>query len=75
MASAAGSSADNLSNRLTAVPKRISDFGLRLRKKEYQFLLNKSEHLGFIFDIDDRHPAPENVKLIQRTRVPKYSRI
>ncbi|BHF70642.1 hypothetical protein SprV_0301369500 [Sparganum proliferum] len=66
-----GRSPAELQNRVCAVLERVQEYGFRLRADKCQFFLDSIKYLGFVFDVNGRHPDPENIRAIQRMPVPK----
>ncbi|BHF61136.1 hypothetical protein SprV_0100410700 [Sparganum proliferum] len=60
-----------LQDRVCAVLERVQDYGFRLRADKCQFFLDSIKYLGFVFDVNGRHPDPENIRAIQRMPAPK----
>ncbi|BHF79672.1 hypothetical protein SprV_0702279400 [Sparganum proliferum] len=66
-----GRSPAELQDRVCAVLERVQEYGFRLRADKCQFLLDSIKYLGFVFDVNGRHPDPENIRAIQRMPAPK----
>ncbi|BHF79495.1 hypothetical protein SprV_0702261500 [Sparganum proliferum] len=66
-----GRSPAELQDRVCAVLERVQEYGFRLRADKCQFFLYSIKYLGFVFDVNGRHPDPENIRAIQRMPAPK----
>ncbi|BHF69110.1 hypothetical protein SprV_0301215200 [Sparganum proliferum] len=66
-----GRSPAELQDRVCAVLERVQEYGFRLRANKCQFFLDSIKYLGFVFDVNGRHPDPENFRAIQRMPAPK----
>ncbi|BHF72892.1 hypothetical protein SprV_0401596300 [Sparganum proliferum] len=66
-----GRSPAELQDRVCAVLERVQEYGFRLRADKCQFFLDSIKYLGFVFDVNGRHPDPENNRAIQRMPAPK----
>ncbi|BHF61010.1 hypothetical protein SprV_0100398000 [Sparganum proliferum] len=66
-----GRSPVELQDRVCAVLERVQEYGFRLRADKCQFFLDPIKYLGFVFDVNSRHPDPENIRAIQRMPAPK----
>ncbi|BHF77079.1 hypothetical protein SprV_0502018100 [Sparganum proliferum] len=66
-----GRSPAELQDRVCAVLERVQEYGFRLRADKCQFFLDSIKYFGFIFDVNGRHPDPENIRAIQRMPAPK----
>ncbi|BHF66177.1 hypothetical protein SprV_0200919300 [Sparganum proliferum] len=66
-----GRSPAELQDRVCAVLERVQEYGFRLRADKCQFFLDSIKYLGFVFDVNGRHPDPENIRAIQRMPAPK----
>ncbi|BHF75306.1 hypothetical protein SprV_0501840200 [Sparganum proliferum] len=66
-----GRSPAELQDRVCAVLERVQEYGFRLRADKCQFFLDSIKYLGFVFDVNGRHPDPENIRPIQRMPAPK----
>ncbi|BHF78836.1 hypothetical protein SprV_0602195100 [Sparganum proliferum] len=66
-----GRSPAELQDRVCAVLERVQEYGFRLRADKCQFFLESIKYLGFVFDVNGRHPDPENIRAIQRMPAPK----
>nr|VZH94510.1 unnamed protein product [Spirometra erinaceieuropaei] len=66
-----GRSPAELQDRVCAVLERDKDYGFRLRAEKCQFFLDSIKYLGFVFDVNGRHPDAENIRAIQRMPAPK----
>ncbi|BHF62167.1 hypothetical protein SprV_0100514800 [Sparganum proliferum] len=66
-----GRSPAELQDRVCAVLERVQEYGFRLRANKCQFFLDSIKYLGFVFDVNGRHPDPENIRAIQRMPAPK----
>ncbi|BHF84439.1 hypothetical protein SprV_0902759000 [Sparganum proliferum] len=63
-----------LQDRVCAVVERVQEYDFRLRADKCQFFLDSIKYLGFVFDVNGRHPDPENIRAIQRMPAPKNYR-
>ncbi|BHF57618.1 hypothetical protein SprV_0100056000 [Sparganum proliferum] len=61
-----GRSPAELHDRVCAVLERVQEYGVRLRADKCQSFLDSIKYLGFVFDVNGRHPDPENIRTIQR---------
>nr|VZI33584.1 unnamed protein product [Spirometra erinaceieuropaei] len=66
-----GRSPAELQDRVCAVLERVQEYGFRLRADKCQFFLDSIKYLGFVFDVNGRHPDPENIRAIQQMPAPK----
>ncbi|BHF79290.1 hypothetical protein SprV_0602241000 [Sparganum proliferum] len=66
-----GRSPAELQDRVCAVLERVQEYGFRLWADKCQFFLDSIKYLGFVFDVNGRHPDPENIRTIQRMPAPK----
>ncbi|BHF61522.1 hypothetical protein SprV_0100449700 [Sparganum proliferum] len=66
-----GRSPAELQDRVCAVLERVQEYGFRLRADKCQFFLDSIKYLEFVFDVNGRHPDPENIRAIQRMPAPK----
>nr|VZH99577.1 unnamed protein product [Spirometra erinaceieuropaei] len=66
-----GRSPAELQDRVCAVLERVQEYGFRLRADKCQFFLDSIKYLGFFFDVNGRHPDPENIRAIQQMPAPK----
>ncbi|BHF75116.1 hypothetical protein SprV_0501821100 [Sparganum proliferum] len=66
-----GRSPAELQDRVCAVLERVQEYGFRLRADQCQFFHDSIKYLGFVFDVNGRHPDPENIRAIQRMPAPK----
>ncbi|BHF75482.1 hypothetical protein SprV_0501857800 [Sparganum proliferum] len=66
-----GRSPAELQDRVCAVLERVQEYGFCLRSEKCQFFLESIKYLGFVFDVNGRHPDPENILAIQRMPAPK----
>ncbi|BHF76518.1 hypothetical protein SprV_0501961600 [Sparganum proliferum] len=66
-----GRSPAELQDRVCAVLERVQEYGFRLRADKCQLILDSIKYLGFVFDVNGRHPYPENIRAIQRMPAPK----
>ncbi|BHF65205.1 hypothetical protein SprV_0200821500 [Sparganum proliferum] len=66
-----GRSPAELQDRVCAVLERVQEYGFPLRADKCQFFLDSIKYLGFVFDVNGRHPDPENIRAIQRMPAPK----
>nr|VZI38266.1 unnamed protein product [Spirometra erinaceieuropaei] len=66
-----GRSPAELQDRVCAVLERVQEYGFRLRADKCQFFLDSIKYLGLVFDVNGRHPDPENIRAIQQMPAPK----
>ncbi|BHF74560.1 hypothetical protein SprV_0501764600 [Sparganum proliferum] len=66
-----GRSPAELQDRVCAVLERVQEYGFRLRADKCQFFLDSIKYIGFVFNVNGRHPDPENIRSIQRMPAPK----
>ncbi|BHF61934.1 hypothetical protein SprV_0100491400 [Sparganum proliferum] len=66
-----GRSPAELQDRVCAVLKRVQEYGFRLRADKCQFFFDSIKYLGFVFDVNGRHPDSKNIRAIQRMPKPK----
>ncbi|BHF70203.1 hypothetical protein SprV_0301325300 [Sparganum proliferum] len=66
-----GRSPAELQDRVCAILERVQEYGFRLRADKCQFFLDSIKYSRFVFDVNGRHPDPENIRAIQRMHAPK----
>nr|VZI43738.1 unnamed protein product [Spirometra erinaceieuropaei] len=66
-----GRSPAELQDRVYAVLERVQEYGFHLRADKCQFFLDFIKYLGFVFDVNGRHPDPENIRAVQQMPAPK----
>ncbi|VDL92534.1 unnamed protein product [Schistocephalus solidus] len=60
-----------LQERECAVFERVQKYGFHPRANKCQFFLESIKYLRFILNATGRHPAPQNIRAIQRIPAPK----
>ncbi|MBM6549408.1 reverse transcriptase domain-containing protein, partial [Streptococcus dysgalactiae] len=66
-----GQSPEELRERTQAVLQRVEEYGFVLRSDKCQLLFHTIKFLGFIFDVEGRHPDPDNIRAIQHMPPPQ----
>ncbi|XP_030850652.1 uncharacterized protein K02A2.6-like [Strongylocentrotus purpuratus] len=66
-----GSSDEEHASNLESVLKRLSQFGLRLKRSKCAFMQDSVEYLGHVVDAGGLHPSPSRVEAIASASPPK----
>ncbi|XP_030847129.1 uncharacterized protein K02A2.6-like [Strongylocentrotus purpuratus] len=66
-----GSSDKEHASNLESVLKRLSQFGLRLKRSKCAFMQDSVEYLGHVVDAGGLHPSPSRVEAIASASPPK----
>ena len=66
-----GTDAKHLKN-LDQVLQRLSDYGLRVKKKKCEFFKESVEYLGHVIDKNGLHTSPDKVEAVLKAHPPVW---